>query len=196
MSYGLYQKALLESSRHILHFNYYWSLCWMGNFIRTRKLKNPKFSIEHIYKLNFGIFHFSTQNSWFVEILKSFETVPISYYNRVAANWKFSLKFLRGCLCRKILIMWYFSAQIRQQWRRRQWIRKLLCQRFTTHPVQHSAIFVAWIKVAISWQKCVAMKDDELSWTWEFIIYLYCYFFLLKYFLFHHYPTAVLNLKL
>ena len=43
---------------------------------------------------------------------------------------------------------------------------------------------------------CGKMKDDELSWTWEFIIYLYCYFFLLKYFLFHHYPTAVLNIQL
>ena len=191
MSYGLYQKALLESSRHILHFNYYWSLCWMGNFIRACKLTKLKISIE----LNLGVLP-RLKITRIVEILKSFETVPISYYNRVAANWKFSLKFLRGCLCRKILIMWYFSAQIRQQWRRRQWIRRLLCQRFTTHPVQHSAIFVAWIKVAISWQKCVAMKDDELSWTWEFIIYLYCYFFLLKYFLFHHYPTAVLNLKL
>ena len=39
-------------------------------------------------------------------------------------------------------------------------------------------------------QLILAIKIDIV------LIYLYCYFALLKYFLFHHYPTAVLKYKI
>ena len=163
MSYGLYQETLLESGRHILYFNNYWSLCWMGNFIWTCKFWAPTFPLEVVSELRIMQFNrpWSSEN-------RSHRGLGLSLNNNRLPQLNYAKSFLHGLLSKNYSpLMAIFSARKQRRWRLRQWIRRLLFPKSKTHRVQPKALILVGIKsgnfVAKFWKKKWKTTSLELE---------------------------------